>query len=267
LGAALSAAVAVPLAAIAWGWRGSLVILSGITLALIVAWLLLTARQPPHQRPRAEAPRIPWRSGTGWRLVAVFTLTSIAFYGINAWLPSVYVDRGWSHASAGGLITVVSVVTLPASLAVAWAGDRFGSRRHYLTGGAVLLFLTAVGVVLLPGGGWFWAVLIGVWVGVTFPSLMTLPLDVASGPAEVGSMAAMMLGLGYTLSSLAPFLFGAVRDSTGSFTAVLWLIVATAGLLTVASALAPHRPPGSHTNRQPVNPPPGATSIKPTNRR
>jgi cyanate permease len=39
-------------------------------------------------------------------------------------------------------------------------------------------------------------------------------------------MTGMMLGLGYALSSLAPFLFGAVRDA-GSFTAGLWLIVAT----------------------------------------
>jgi cyanate permease len=51
----------------------------------------------------------------------------------------------------------------------------------------------------------------------------------------------MMLGVGYGLSSLAPFLFGAVRDATGSFTAVLWLIVATAGLLALASLRAPHR--------------------------
>jgi CP family cyanate transporter-like MFS transporter len=241
LGAALSAAVAVPLADIAWGWRGSLAILSGLTLLLIVGWLAFTARQPPHQRLLADPPQFPWRSIWGWRLVAIFTLTSIAYYGITAWLPSVYVDRGWSHASAGALITVVSVVTLPASIVTAWVGDRFGSRRLYLTGGAVLLFLTGIGVVLLPGGAWLWAVLIGVWVGVTFPSLMTLPLDVGAGVAEVGAMTGMMLGLGYALSSLAPFLFGAVRDTTGSFTAVLWLIVATAALLIVASAFAPHR--------------------------
>jgi CP family cyanate transporter-like MFS transporter len=86
-----------------------------------------------------------------------------------------------------------------------------------------------------------WAVLIGVWVGMTFPSLMTLPLDVGAGAREVAGMAAMMLGVGYGLSSLAPFLFGAVRDATGSFTAVLWLIVATAGLLALASLRAPHR--------------------------
>jgi cyanate permease len=84
------------------------------------------------------------------------------------------------------LITVVSVVTLPTSLVIAWVGDRLGSWRLYLTGGAVLLLLTGIGVVLLPDGAWLWAVLIGVWVGVTFPSLMTLPLDVGAGAAEVG---------------------------------------------------------------------------------
>ena len=241
LGAAVSAAVAVPLATAAWGWRGSLVSISAFTTLLLVAWLWFTAEQPPHVRPAEEAPAFPWRSGVGWRLVAIFTLTSIAYYGLTAWLPTVYVERGWSHASAGGLITVVTVVTLPVSLLIAWAGDHHGSRKLYLTSGAILLLLTAVGVVLLPGGAWVWAVLIGVWVGVTFPSLMTMPLDVGAGAREVAGMAAMMLGVGYALSSLAPFLFGAVRDATGSFAAMLWLVVATAGLLAVASFFAPHR--------------------------
>ena len=249
LGAAVSAAVAVPLADVAWGWRGSLVIMSASTLVLIAGWLVFTVRRPPHERRPDDPPRFPWRSAWGWRLVAVFTLTSVAYYGITAWLPSVYVDRGWSHASAGALVTVVSVVTLPTSLVIAGVGDSLGSRRLYLTGGAVLLFLTGLGVVLLPGGAWLWAVLIGIWVGVTFPSLMTLPLDVASGPAEVGAMTGMMLGVGYTLSSLAPFLFGAVRDATGSFTAVLWLIVATAAALSVASAFAPRRHVGARRRK------------------
>jgi CP family cyanate transporter-like MFS transporter len=241
LGAAVAAAVAVPLASLAWGWRGSLVVVSGFTALLLLTWLWFTAHQPPHERPDEKPPHFPWRSTVGWRLVSIFTLTSIAYYGITAWLPTVYVERGWSHASAGALITVVSVVTLPVSLLVAWAGDHHGSRRVYLTSGALLLFFTGIGVVLIPGGGWLWAVLIGVWVGVSFPSLMTLPLDVGHGGREVAGMAAMMLGVGYALSSVAPFLFGAVRDATGSFTAVLWLIVATAALLATASYFTPHR--------------------------
>lgn len=241
LGAAVSAALAVPLATVLFGWRGSLVAMSTFTALLVVPWLLFTRSQEPHERPDDDAPPFPWRSSLAWRLVAIFTLTSIAYYGITAWLPTVYVDRGWSHAAAGALITVVSVVTLPVSLAIAWAGDGHGSRRLYLTSGAFLLLLTGIGVVELPGAGWLWATLIGIWVGVTFPSLMTMPLDAGAGAREVAALASMMMGVGYALSSLSPFVFGAVRDATGSFTAVLWLVVATAGLLTVASLGAPQR--------------------------
>ena len=257
LGAAAAAALAVPLADLAWGWRGSLALLSGFTAVLLVVWLAFTARQPPHERELVDPPAFPWRSGTGWRLVAVFALTSIAYYGLTAWLPSAYIAQGWSQQSAGGLITVISVVTLPVSLLVATIGDHHGSRRGYLTGGAVLLTLTSIGIVLLPGGGWIWAVLVGIWVGITFPSLMTLPLDVGASGAEVGAMAAMMLGLGYTTSSLAPFLFGAVRDLTGSFNAVLWLIVATAALLIFASTAVPQRrsaQPEPHAGRDSAAP-------------
>jgi CP family cyanate transporter-like MFS transporter len=249
LGAAVSAALAVPLASALFGWRGSLVAMSAFTALLVVPWLLFTRTQAPHERPEEDAPPFPWRSGVGWRLVAIFTLTSIAYYGITAWLPTVYVDRGWSHASAGALITVVSAVTVPVSLVVAWAGDDHGSRRLYLTSGALLLLLTGVGVVELPGAGWLWATLIGVWVGVTFPSLMTMPLDGGAGAREVAALASMMMGLGYALASLSPFLFGAVRDATGSFTAVLWLVVATAGCLAIASLGAPQRRAGGSRRR------------------
>lgn len=249
LGAAVSAALAVPLEVVLFGWRGSLVAMSAFTALLVVPWLLFTRTQAPHERPEEDAPPFPWRSRVGWRLVAIFTLTSIAFYGITAWLPTVYVDRGWSHASAGALVTVITVVTLPVSLMTAWAGDDHGSRRLYLTSGAALLFLTGIGIVELPGAAWLWATLIGIWVGITFPSLMTMPLDAGAGAREVAALASMMMGVGYTIASLSPFLFGAVRDATGSFTAVLWLVVATAGLLALASLGAPQRRAGRSGRR------------------
>lgn len=55
-------------------------------------------------------------------------------------------------------------------------------------------------------------------------------------------MTGLMLGAGYSLAALSPFVLGAVRDATGSFTASLWLIVATASaLLLVSLALSRER--------------------------
>jgi cyanate permease len=71
---------------------------------------------------------------------------------------------------------------------------------------------------------------------------MTLPLDATERPAEVAALAGMMLGLGYTLSSSGPLVLGAVRDLSGGFNAVLWVLVGAAALLLlVDSSFSPRR--------------------------
>jgi cyanate permease len=44
-------------------------------------------------------------------------------------------------------------------------------------------------------------------------------------------------GVGYVISGASPFVLGYVRDATGSFTAGLWMIVAT-GILFLSACLA-----------------------------
>jgi CP family cyanate transporter-like MFS transporter len=65
-------------------------------------------------------------------------------------------------------------------------------------------------------------------VGALFSLVMTLPLDVCDDPRDVGAVAAIMLGVGYVLAAAAPAALGAVRDGTGSFVPVIWLLLAAA---------------------------------------
>ena len=161
---------------------------------------------------------------------------SFVFYGLNSWLPDVYVERGWSQSAAGGLLAVMNTLTIPVGFVVAWSADHRGTRRMWLAAAATLQLASLAGVVLAPSAGWLWAVLLGVAIGPLFPLTMTLPLDAAEGPAEVAALAGMMLGLGYTLSSAGPLLLGAVRDFSGGFNAVLWVLVAAAALLLLVDA-------------------------------
>jgi cyanate permease len=62
----------VPLAAVLGGWRGALIALSASACVLAVAWAVLERGADPHVRPPALVPRLPWRSGTAWLLVAIF---------------------------------------------------------------------------------------------------------------------------------------------------------------------------------------------------
>lgn len=242
LGSAAAAALAVPIAHALFGWRASLLVFSLFTAILLLAWVSLTRGLPVHTRDHVRPPRLPLRSPVAWVLVAVFCLMAIVFYGLNAWLPDAYVERGWNEQSAGLLVAVFNAVTVPTALVVPWFADRFGSRRAYLVAASALLVGALLGATSYPEAGWLWAVLIGIAIGIQFPLVLTLPLDAARRPAEVGAVTGLMLGAGYTFAALSPFVLGAVRDGTGSFTASLWLIVAASvALLAVCLPLSRER--------------------------
>jgi MFS transporter, CP family, cyanate transporter len=242
IGSAVAAATAVPIAHLAGGWRTPLLVFGVVSTVLAAVWLWLTRAEPVHRRAVVRPLKLPLRRMLAWRLVAAFFFMSSVFYGLNAWLPDVYVERGWSTASAGELLAVLNAVSIPCGFLVAWAADHVGSRRGWLAGAASLQLAALLGILLWPAGGWGWAVLLGAACGPLFPLTMTLPLDAADRPAEVAALAGMMLGVGYTLSAVSPLLLGSLRDLTGGFEAVLaTLAVASAILVVVDASFSPAR--------------------------
>ena len=242
IGSAVSAAIAVPLAHAAGGWRTPLLVFGAVSAALGVLWWWLTRSAPPHVRADVRPLRLPLGNPLAWRLVAAFFFMSSVFYGLNSWLPDAYVEHGWSESSAGALLAVMNTVTIPCGFLASWAADHWGTRRLWLAGAAAVQLAALLGIVFLPGGGWLWAVGLGTAIGPLFPLTLTLPLDAAERPAQVAALAGMMLGLGYTLSAASPLLLGAVRDLTGGFDAVLWVLVgAAAALVLVDASFSPAR--------------------------
>ena len=245
-GSALSAAVAVPLAAWYGGWRTSLAVFSLLTLALAGVWVVLTRHDAVHERRPERPPRLPWHSRVAWLLVTLFALMASTYYGINAWLPDSYVERDWSTRSAGSLLAVLNLVAIPAAFVVPWLSDRVWTRRAWLAVMATMFVVGTAGVVLAPVGAYAWAVALGIASGGMFSLVLTLPLDLEDDPARVGALVGMMLGLGYTIGAVSPFVLGVVRDATGSFTASLWLIAAFSVLLLGTVAALPRRSASSH---------------------
>lgn len=250
VGSAASAALAVPLATWYGGWRASLAAFSLVTVALAYAWHVLTRHESAHERVNERPPALPWRSGVAWLLVVLFALMASTYYGINAWLPDAYVERGWSTEGAGRLLAVLNLVAIPASFLVPWLSDRVGGRRRWLAAMAMTFLIGVTGVVAIPGAVYLWVVAMGVASGGMFALVMTLPLDLEEEPRRVGALVGMMLGLGYTIGAVSPFVLGAVRDVTGSFSGSLWLLVAFCVLLLVSVVALP-RPSPSRGNDSP----------------
>ena len=240
LGSTIAAATAVPLAGVGDTWRAAPLVFGVGALVSFAAWTRLS-RDSPRVDPATTSPRYPFRNPTVWLLVLLFVLIGQIYYGLSAWLPGAYQERGWSQAHAGLLISSLNLATVPGAIAVSLAGHRV-ERRTVLVAAAGLMLASTALLLTAPAGAYVWAISAGFANGILFTLAMTLPLDVARTPGGVGGIAGMMLGVGYVGIAIAPISLGAVRDASGGFGAVLGSVVAAAGLLlAVTFACSPAR--------------------------
>jgi CP family cyanate transporter-like MFS transporter len=237
LGAVVVASTAVPLAEALGSWRWPLAATSVATLLGAGLWLVLAGAHLPTGSTASGRQALPYRSRAAWFIVALFCLQSLVFWGLATWLPAAYVERGWTEAAAAGLVAVLILAGLPASFGVGWLADRIGSRRGYWLASSTVALVCCIGFIALPDLGLLWAAVVGLPLGALFALALTLPIDAAARPAEVGPLTGLMLGVGYLVTAVAPVAMGAARDVLGSFTASLGLLVVAATLLVGLSSL------------------------------
>ena len=207
------------------GWRTPLLVFGAVSTVLAAVWLWLTRSELPHERVDARPLRLPFRRPLAWRLVAAFFLMSSVFYGLNAWLPDAYVERGWSESSAGGLLAVLNTVTIPVGFGVAWAADHWGrgesgsaARRRCSSSrcSASCCCRAAAGAGRCCSAS---------SIGPLFPLTMTLPLDARRAAGRGGGARGDDARRRLHALRTSPLLLGALRDLTGGFDAVLWALV------------------------------------------
>ena len=186
LGSAVAAASRCRSRTSAGGWRTPLLVFGAVSTGARRSLALAHPQRAAAWRVDARPLKLPLRQPLAWRLVAAFFLMSSVFYGLNAWLPDAYVERGWSESWAGALLAVLNTVTIPIGFAVAWAADHWGTRRIWLGGAARVQLGALLGVVLLPGARLAAGRCCSASaIGPLFPLTMTLPLD-ARRPAGRG---------------------------------------------------------------------------------
>jgi CP family cyanate transporter-like MFS transporter len=235
VGAGAAGALAVPISDSLGSWRDSLMAISLVCLAVAIAWLPV-ARAVHMPATSRKAPSLPWRSPTAWRLAIMFAFVSTTYYGISAWLSDAFVEHGWSESRAGSLTGILNIAALGGTLLIAFAGDRIGSRRSYLVGGAGLVVLGLLLAIAAPAAGIAAALLMGFGIGCAFSLSMTLPVDVAHDGGSVAATTGMMLLIAYLIAAASPVGLGAVRDLTGSYSAVLWVLVGSGAVAAVLGA-------------------------------
>jgi MFS transporter, CP family, cyanate transporter len=261
IGSSAAAAVAVPLAAALGGWRGAFAAAAIISFGALAGWWLLAPREG-HVRVAPQLPRLPLRSPIGWLLGLGFGFQSVLFYAAIAWLPSIYIERGWSAGDAAALNAFFAGLGIITTLTVPVLARWVHSRRAQLAIAATLALIGTIGIAAGADGppsagsngalAYASILFLGFGIGIFFPIMLTLPVEAGRTPAESSALAALMLLVGYTMAAVGPVVLGAVRDATGSFTVAGWLLVGVACVMLAATSLLSPRRLGRPAQAAPI---------------
>jgi CP family cyanate transporter-like MFS transporter len=185
----MAAVLAVPLASLLGGWRGSLAALALLpTLAAISWWTLIRHIPAADTSAEPEAPAVPAPSvSVRLRLAGVLACMSWAYYGVVAWMPADLIDAGWSEAGAGVALGLLAAASIASTIIFGGFGDRVGTRTGWIAAALGCMLLGLVGVIVAPGLGLLWAVIFGVGNGSSFGAAMTLPLDLVENSSLVAA--------------------------------------------------------------------------------
>lgn len=87
-----------------------------------------------------------------------------------------------------------------------------------------------------------WVAMIGLGLGACFSLSLTLTLEhLRKDPAQAGSLAAFVQGIGFIITGIIPYLTGWLRDISGDFQASRTLLTITVvAMLLVTARFAPH---------------------------
>ena len=226
-GAALASGFSVPLRnALGGAWRPSLGVWAGLALLGAVAWLPTVLGRPPRASgPSLAAPSV-WKNPAALWVTLYMGLQSLVFYAWLTWLPKVLQDHGSTLAASGTLLALANLVQLPFTLAVPIWASRRADQRGLVLGTSLLVAAGLLGLLLFPVAPPLpWVLLLGAGCGGTFSLALILIVQRAQTPSQVPQLSALAQGVGYLLAASGPFVFGAVHDHTGQWTAPLWFLM------------------------------------------
>jgi len=237
LGSTTAAAIAVPVAAAAGGWRIGLGVWA---IPAVVAVLpVLALRRPSASPSRSAVPgqtaRVrPSRTRLGWAMAIFFGLQSFSGYALMGWLPQLYRDAGFSDQTAGLLLAAVVGAGAPIGLAVPWLAARRTDQRALVLILAAAMLIAYAGLAVAPHGlALLWTALLAFGQG-SFPLALALLGLRARTTAGTAALSGFAQSTGYLIAIAGPLSVGLLYHLTGGFVVPLVAL----GIAMVMQAIA-----------------------------
>ncbi|MFP3407238.1 cyanate transporter [Pseudomonas sp. SIMBA_065] len=221
-------------------WQAGLGLWAIPALLAMLAWTLL--------RPRQDAPRLAGAAGghwfgtrRAWLLALYFGLINGGYTSMVAWLPAYHLEHGGTAQGGGDLVGLMTIFQVAGALGLPLLLRRWVDRRPGLWLALSIQLAGFLGLLLAPTLSMgLWVAMIGFGLGACFSQSLTLTLEHLKTPAEAGSLAAFVQGIGFIITGIVPYITGWLRDVSGDFQASWTLLTVTVlAMLLVTVCFAP----------------------------
>lgn len=218
---ALGSGLSIPIATSgSFGWRGSLVIWSGLVLITLLIWLpQLMKKHDTKKKINNQKIGGMLRSPLAWKITVFMGAQSLIFYTLITWLPTILTANGYDIHLAGWGVFIFQLASIPFTFIIPVIADRMKNQvmLAFVCSGLIL-----AGIIGLLAGlselSILWVVFLGIGNGSAFSlSMMFFTLRTKDG-YEAAELSGMAQSLGYLLAAVGPVLVGGLQDITGSWT-------------------------------------------------
>jgi CP family cyanate transporter-like MFS transporter len=240
-GAALAAALTVPVSLATGSWQWGLAVWSVPAITALLLWTFVEAPYRRHASDRGTGAialrSLPWRSPLAWALTAYLAINSLVFYTALAWIAPSLDERGWTSEEGGLLFGLFTASQIVAALLMPWLAQRLPGRRSAWAVTVVVTALCLLSLAYTPG---FLTVLVLFLFGFTNAGGFTIGLSMLSefspDAPSAARLTAMAFAVTYLLAAIGPTLAGALLDAAGSWTLV-YVVLAVIALLQLPALL------------------------------
>ncbi|WP_238212207.1 cyanate transporter [Pseudomonas sp. PAGU 2196] len=221
-------------------WQAGLGLWAIPALVALLAWALL--------RPRQATPTLTGATGghwfgtrRAWLLAVYFGLINGGYTSMVAWLPAYHLEHGGTAQGGGDLVGLMTIFQVAGALGLPLLLRRWVDRRPGLWLALSIQLAGFLGLLLAPTLSMgVWVAMIGFGLGACFSQSLTLTLEHLKTPAEAGSLAAFVQGIGFIITGIVPYITGWLRDVSGDFQASWVLLTVTVvAMLLVTACFAP----------------------------
>ncbi|MFV3406543.1 MULTISPECIES: cyanate transporter [Pseudomonas] len=239
-GGGLAAVLGPAITARAGLWQVGLGVWALPALLALLAWIAWRPRQPAPGLASASGGR--WFGNRrAWLLALYFGLINGGYTSMVAWLPAYHMEHGGTAQGGGQMVGLMTIFQVAGAVGLPLLLRKRLDRRPGLWLALLVQLCGFTGLLLAPTSAMgLWVAMIGLGLGACFSLSLTLTLEHVRSPAEAGSLAAFVQGVGFIITGIVPYITGWLRDVSGDFQASWTLLACTVlAMLLVTVRFAP----------------------------